>query len=220
MIHSKRHWYYKSPMTPQANKLVVFTYSVQLYQDQEIFRTSWGISIFRSSTNICTRKLWDKNLFPPNCSVCVVQSKQKNGRKCEKRSTTNTRNYYVTLAVCTFKIACNALACNNFEFTFQLMTVALLNTKGFQHLKYCIRSKGFLEHLEAFLYSTVHEIFMLGSLSSYRYQRCQVAPGPDLDVVGPGAQAWWEAPCADTKCLDKDDRWSHQYFHISLIFMT
>jgi len=36
------------------------------------------------------------------------------------------------------------------------MTVALLNTKGFQNLKYCIRSKGILEHLEAFLYPTVH----------------------------------------------------------------
>ena len=26
---------------------------------------------------------------------------------------------------------------------------------------------------------------------------------PDLDGGGPGAQAWWEAPCADTKCLGK-----------------
>jgi len=26
------------------------------------------------------------------------------------------------------------------------MTVALLNTKGFQNLKYCIRSRGLLEH--------------------------------------------------------------------------
>jgi len=30
------------------------------------------------------------------------------------------------------------------------MTVALLNTKGFQYLKYCMMSKGFLEHLEYF----------------------------------------------------------------------
>jgi len=30
------------------------------------------------------------------------------------------------------------------------MTVALLNTKGFQSLKYCISSKGFLEHPEVF----------------------------------------------------------------------
>ena len=39
-----------------------------------------------------------------------------------------------------------------------VMTVALLNAEGFQNLKYCIRSMGFLEHLEAFLYPTVHEI--------------------------------------------------------------
>jgi len=64
--------------------------------------------------------------------------------------------------------------CHNFEFTFQLMTAGLVNTKGFQNLKYCIRSQGLLEHLEAFLYPTVHEIAML-SLSSYRYQRCQIA---------------------------------------------
>jgi len=25
----------------------------------------------------------------------------------------------------------------------------------------------------------------------------------DLDGVGPGAQAWWEAPWADTKCLGR-----------------
>jgi len=60
------------------------------------------------------------------------------------------------------QITCNAWACNNFEFTFQLMTVGLLNTKGFQNLKYCIRSKGFLEHLEAFLYPTVCEISLFG----------------------------------------------------------
>jgi len=57
---------------------------------------------------------------------------------------------------------------------FQLITVALLNTKGFQNLKNCIKSKGFLD-LEAFLYPTVHEFSMFSSLSSYRYQRCQVA---------------------------------------------
>jgi len=64
---------------------------------------------------------------------------------------------------------------NNFEFTFQLMTFALLNTEGFQNLKHCIRNKGFLEHLEAFLYPKVHEIFMFGLLSSHRYQWCQGA---------------------------------------------
>jgi len=34
---------------------------------------------------------------------------------------------------------------------------------GFQNLKYCTRSKGFLEHLEALLYRTVPEIFAFGS---------------------------------------------------------
>jgi len=42
------------------------------------------------------------------------------------------------------------------------MTIALLNTEGFQNLKYCIRSKGFLEHLEALLYLTVLEISAFG----------------------------------------------------------
>jgi len=63
---------------------------------------------------------------------------------------------------------------NNFEFTFQLMAVPLLNTKGFQNFKCCFRNKGFLEHLEAFLYPTVHEMSVLGTFSNYRYQRCQV----------------------------------------------
>jgi len=74
-----------------------------------------------------------------------------------------------------FKITCNVRARNNFEFMFQLITIALLNTTGFHYLKYCIRSKGFLEHLEEFLYPTVHEISVFGSLSNYRYQPCQVA---------------------------------------------
>jgi len=55
------------------------------------------------------------------------------------------------------------------------MTVALLNTKGFQNLKHCIRIKGFLEHLEAFLYHTVHEISVFDLLSNYKCQQCQVA---------------------------------------------
>jgi len=55
---------------------------------------------------------------------------------------------------------------NNFEFTFQLMMAAgLLNTEGFQNLKYFIRSKAFLEHLEALLYPTVLEIYTLGVTS-------------------------------------------------------
>jgi len=62
----------------------------------------------------------------------------------------------------TFKTTCNARGRNHFEFTFQLMTVRLLNTEGFQNLKYCIRSKEFLEHLEALLYHTVLEISAFG----------------------------------------------------------
>ena len=29
------------------------------------------------------------------------------------------------------------------------------------------------------------------------------ASASDLDGGGPEAQAWWEAPCADTKCLGR-----------------
>ena len=28
-------------------------------------------------------------------------------------------------------------------------------------------------------------------------------PAPDLDGGRPGVQAWWETPCADTKCLGR-----------------
>ena len=51
---------------------------------------------------------------------------------------------------------------NDFEFMFQLMTVGLLNTKGFQNLKYFIRSKGFLGHQEALFYLTILEISAFG----------------------------------------------------------
>jgi len=57
---------------------------------------------------------------------------------------------------------CKVWARNNFEFSFQLMTAGLLNTEGFQNLKYCIRNKGFLEYIEALLYRTVLEISALG----------------------------------------------------------
>jgi len=60
------------------------------------------------------------------------------------------------------KTTCNVRARKNFEFTFQLMTAGLLNTEGFNNLKYCIRSKGFLQHLEALLYPTVLEISAFG----------------------------------------------------------
>jgi len=93
---------------------------------------------------------------------CTVQSKQKNGHECRKPSTIDTGDYDVTHAVHTFKTTCNARARNNFKFTFQLMTAGLLNTEEFQNLKYCIRSKGFLEHLEILLYPTVLEISTLG----------------------------------------------------------
>jgi len=62
-----------------------------------------------------------------------------------------------------FKITCNAGACNNVEFMFQLMTAGLLNTEGFQNFKYCIRSKGLILQ------------FMISPRLSYRYQWGQVA---------------------------------------------
>jgi len=45
-------------------------------------------------------------------------------------------------AIITSHTQCNAWARKNFEFMFQLMTAALLNTKGFQNLKYCITVSG------------------------------------------------------------------------------
>jgi len=48
-------------------------------------------------------------------------------------STTNTGNYYITHTVCTFKNNMQCTGCNNFEFMFQLMTVGLLNHKGFHN---------------------------------------------------------------------------------------
>jgi len=121
------------------------------------FRTSRSISISRSSTNLRTRQLWDiKQLH------CTVQSKQKNGRECRKPSTIDIGDYDVTHAVHTFKTTCNVRARNNFQFTFQLVAAGLLNTEGFQNLKYCDRSKGFLEHLEILLYPTALEISTFG----------------------------------------------------------
>jgi len=32
---------------------------------------------------------------------------------------------------------------------------------------------------------------------------------PDLDGGGPGAQAWWEAPCADTESLGRGQARNH-----------
>jgi len=69
----------------------------------------------------------------------------ENGLECGKRSTIDTGDYYITHAVHTYKTTCTIWAHNNFEFTFQLTTAGFLNTEGFQNLKYCIRSKGFLE---------------------------------------------------------------------------
>ena len=84
---------------------------------------------------------------------CTVQCRQKNnGCKCGKRSTTNTDDYYVTRALRTFEITCKCKGRNNLEFTFHLMTFSLLNSERFQNLKYFIRSKGFLAHLEKQFY--------------------------------------------------------------------
>ena len=107
------------------------------------FRTSRSISISRSSTNLRTRQLWD--IKHKTCSQlhCTVQSKHKNGRECRKPCTIDTGDYDVTHAVNKFKTTCNVRARNNIEFTFQRMTAGLLNTEGFQNLKYCLRSKDF-----------------------------------------------------------------------------
>jgi len=43
-----------------------------------------------------------------------------------------------------------------------------------------------------------------------------IVPAPDLDGGGDGAQTWWEAPCADSKCLGRGWSLNHYYFHISL----
>jgi len=48
-------------------------------------------------------------------------------------------------------------------------------TKEFQNLKYCVRNKGFLEHLKAFLYPKVHEISLFGLLLGHRCHWCQRA---------------------------------------------
>jgi len=38
----------------------------------------------------------------------------------------------------------------------------------------------------------------------FAQQCCEVGyAAPDLDGGEPGAQAWWEAPCADIKCLGR-----------------
>ena len=41
---------------------------------------------------------------------------------------------------------------------------------------------------------------------------CCRVPAPDLDGGGPGAEKWWEAPCADTEYLSRG--WSMK----SLVF--
>jgi len=77
-------------------------YSTQLYQDQEIFRISWNFKIlqfYKSSYMAAVRCKRDSN-----CSVCIVQSKQKNRHKYGKHSTTNMGNHYVTHEVCMFEI--------------------------------------------------------------------------------------------------------------------
>jgi len=58
------------------------------------------------------------------------------------------------------KITCIVRPHNNLTFTFQLMTVSLLNTAGYQNFNY--QAKGVCEHLEALLYPIVLEISMLG----------------------------------------------------------
>ena len=53
------------------------------------------------------------------------------------------------------------------------MTVGLLKTEGFPNLKYCIRSKGLLEHLEAFLCPSPRNLHVWWQATTYQW--CQVA---------------------------------------------
>jgi len=132
------------PNRMMHNKRQVFTYSAQLYQDQEILElleTFLYPAVLRMFVHDSCETLTCSQLH------CTVQSKQKNAHECGKPSTIDTGDYYVTHALHTFETTCNVRVSNNFEFTFQLMTTGLLNTEGFQNLKHCIRSKGFSEHL-------------------------------------------------------------------------
>jgi len=119
-------------------------YSVQLYQDQEILELL-EVFLYPAVLQIFVHDSCETE----TCSQlhCTVQRKQKNGREWGKPSKIDTGDHYVTHAVRTFKTTCNVWARNNFEFTFQLMIAGLLNAEGFRNLKYCIRSKGFLEYL-------------------------------------------------------------------------
>jgi len=100
MMHNKCHWDYKSFMTPQANKSVKFLHTApsgirtkRFLQLLEAFQYSAVLQIFLHYS--CEIQM---------CSQlqCIVQSKQENGHKCGKRSTTNTGNYYVTHTMCTW----------------------------------------------------------------------------------------------------------------------
>ena len=93
------------------------------------FRTSKSISISRSSTNLRTWQLWDINMY-----TTALQSPKQTEKWPRVQETFH--NWYRRLlrhTVRTFKTTCNVWARNNFKFMFQLMTVGLLNTEGFQN---------------------------------------------------------------------------------------
>jgi len=46
-------------------------------------------------------------------------------------------------------------------------------------------------------FSKVFEKLIYSRLYSFVTSTCILSPAPDLDGGGSGAQAWWEAPCAD-----------------------
>jgi len=77
------------------------------------------------------------NVFTTALRSTYVLCKQKQGRKCDKCSSTDRRLLRRThSAQVKHTVLCIARLCKNFAFTFQLMTVGLLNTAGIQKLKY------------------------------------------------------------------------------------
>jgi len=159
-MHNKRHWDYKSFMTPQANKSVFTSLYIQhpAVSGPRNFRTSKSISMSHSSTSLRAWRLRDINMF----TTALHSPKQTEKRPRVQETFHNWYRWFLHHTVHLFNTTCNVRARNNFKFMFQLMTVGLLNTEGFHNLKYCIRSKGFLEHLETLLYPTVLEISAFG----------------------------------------------------------
>jgi len=68
-----------------------------------------------------------------------------------------------------------------------------------------------LRHVYDYWYAAVVDIRQCtattGNLAEICKRSCAIAlqaAAPDLDGEGPGAQAYWEAPCLDTKCFGRE----------------